>query len=129
MRGLAALLALPFVASGCTTYADDAVHAAMLSETPDNATRDLIRTYVFDVLGHDHIVDIEDLTRSDVMMARDRGRASATGRPRIVEPVEFRLELADTPDGPICRLVTDLPDAPALVLPREIGCNPVSSAI
>jgi len=123
------------LATGCATYAQEgpptAVYGATLSAAPDNAARDLIRTYVRDVIGPNYIVDIDTLTRSNKLVAVDRGRGQVAGRPIPVPDVIFRLELAETYDGPICRLVPQdgLTDMPVLVLPPEIGCHLLPNVI
>jgi hypothetical protein len=128
------ILAGAILATGCATYAQlpsDAVYGATLSETPDNATRDMIRTYVRDVIGPEYIVDVDALTRSNKLRAVDRGRGQVSGRPIPVPDVMFWLELAETYDGPICRLVPqgDIADAPVLVLPPEVACQLMPTVI
>jgi len=127
-------LALATCLVGCATQTDtmdSAVYSAALIDQPDNATRDLIRSYVFDTLGPDYIVDVGTLARTDRLTARDRGRGSATGQPILVPDVIFRLELTETEQGPICRLVPDsqLDDAAVLLLPPDIRCRRLPNEI
>lgn len=124
----ASCLTLATCLVGCATQTDaldGAVYSAALTDRPDNAVRDLIRTYIFDTLGPDYIVDVGTLTRTDRLTARDRGRGSAMGQPTLVPDISFRLEITETRKGPVCRLVPDseLGDAPVLLLPREIHCR------
>lgn len=119
---------------GCVTQADtmdSAIYSATLTDQPDNATRDLIRTYAFDTLGPDYIVDVGTLTRTDRLTAQDRGRGSAIGQPVLVPDVVFRLELTETEQGSICRLVPDaqVGDAPVLLLPPDIRCRRLPNEI
>lgn len=128
------LLACAALITSCTTYAQTpqtAVYGATLSDTPDNATRDMIRNFVRDVIGPDYIVDVDALTRSNKLLAVDRGRGQVSGRPIPVPDVAFLLELAETYDGPICRLVPqgEMSDAPVLVLPPEVACKLLPSEI
>lgn len=128
------LLACAALITSCTTYAQTpqtAVYGATLSDTPDNATRDMIRNFVRDVIGPDYIVDVDALTRSNKLLAVDRGRGQVSGRPIPVPDVAFLLELAETYDGPICRLVPqgEMSDAPVLVLPPEAACKLLPSEI
>lgn len=128
------ILACAALTTGCATYAQtpqSAVYGATLTDTPDSATRDMIRTYVRDIIGPDYIVDVDALTRSNKLLAVDRGRSQVSGRPIPVPDVIFQLELAETYDGPICRLMPqgEVRDAPVLVLPPEVACQLMSSVI
>jgi hypothetical protein len=119
---------------GCVTQTDkmdSAIYSATLTDQPDNATRDLIRTYVFDTLGPDYIVDVGTLTRTDRLTAQDRGRGSAIGQQVLVPDVVFRLELTETEQGSICRLVPDaqVGDAPVLLFPPDILCRRLPNEI
>lgn len=131
----AAFLCLAGVLSmtGCATAndaADESVHPAQFASPPTNATREIIRRYIYDTLGTDYLVDIDSLLESDTMIARDRGRAMASGRPIIAPDVEFRLELVSAPDETICQLVPvmDEPDKAALILPLDTDCRKISSS-
>lgn len=128
------LIAGAALATGCATYAQSPqtpVYGATLAAPIDNAARDLIRTYVRDIIGPDYIVDIDALSRSNKLHAVDRGQGQISGRPIPVSDVIFKLELAETYDGPICRLVMqgEAPDAPVLVLPPEIACQLMPATI
>jgi len=129
-----AILAGAALATGCATYAqtpETAVYGATLSTPVDNAARDLIRTYVRDTIGPAYIVDIDALTRSNKLRAVDRGQGQVSGRPIPVPDVIFKLELTETYDGPICRLVMqgEADNAPVLVLPPEVACQLMPSTI
>lgn len=133
IRGLNFLIGAALI-SGCATYAQNpqsAVYNATLSDMPESAARDMIRTYVRDVIGPDYIVDIDTLTRSHTLRAVDRGQGQVSGRPIPVPDVTFRLELTETYDGPICRLVppSEITDAPVLILPPEVACKLIPSVI
>ena len=123
------ILACAGLMTGCATYAQTpqtAVYGATLRDTPDSATRDMIRTYVRDVIGPDYIIDVDALTRSDKLRAVDRGRGHVSGRPIPVPDMTFKLELVEMYEGePICRLVPqgDIADAPVLVIPPEVACQ------
>jgi hypothetical protein len=133
----AVLLASAVLTSACATgYAQNAstaVYGASLAAPIDDMTRDLIRTYVRDTIGPDYIVDLETLTRSNTLRAVDRGRGQVSGRPIPVPDVTFLLELAETFDGPVCRLVPqggDLMGAAAtLILPPEVACQLLPTVI
>lgn len=117
------------VVTGCATHgaltSGTAVYGATLADAPDSATRDMIRTYVRDVIGPDYIADVDALTRSNKLRAVDRGRGQVSGRPIPVPDMTFLLELAETVDGPICRLVPqgEALGAPVLVLPQNVACQ------
>jgi hypothetical protein len=132
----AILLAGAALTSACaTSYAQNAstaVYGASLAAPLDDMTRDLIRTYVRDTIGPDYIVDLETLTRSNTLRAVDRGRGQVSGRPIPVPDVTFLLELAETFDGPVCRLVPQgalLGEAASLILPPEVACQLLPTVI
>lgn len=136
LKHVAVLLAGAALTSACaTSYAQNAstaVYGASLAAPIDDMTRDLIRTYVRDTIGPDYIVDLEALTRSNTLRAVDRGRGQVSGRPIPVPDVTFLLELAETFDGPICRLVPQgvlLEDAASLILPPEVACQLLPTVI
>ncbi len=118
--------------TGCVTStgtANGIVYEATLTNQPSNAVRDLIQTYIFDTLGPDYIVNVEELTRTDTLT--DRGRGQTIGRPIPVPNVRFHLELTEISQGPICRLVPelDLEDVPVLLLPPQTRCRLLPSEI
>ena len=132
----AILLASAVLTSACATgYAQNAstaVYGASLAAPIDDMTRDLIRTYVRDTIGPDYMVNLEMLTRSNTLLAVDRGRGQVSGRPIPVPDVTFLLELAETFDGPVCRLVPQgdlLGDAASLILPPEVSCQLLPTVI
>lgn len=134
-RGVILLAGAALTSACATTYAQDAstaVYGATLAAPLDDMTRDLIRTYVRDTIGPDYIVDLETLTRSNKLRAVDRGRGQVSGRPIPVPDVTFVLELAETYDGPICRLVPQgdlIGDAPVLILPPDVACQLMPTVI
>ena len=118
--------------TGCVTSAgttNGIVYGATLTNQPSNAVRDLIQTYIFDTLGPDYIVNVEELTRTDTLTERDRGQT--IGRPIPVPNVRFHLELTEISQGPICRLVPelDLEDVPVLLQPPQTRCRLLPSEI
>lgn len=122
------ILASAVLSTACATYANTPqapVYGAMLSETPNSQTRDLIHTYIRDTLGSDYSVNTEDLVTSNTLTATDRGRGQVSGRPIPKPDVMFKLELAEMTEGPVCRLVPQsyAPDAPVLLLPPEVVCT------
>ncbi|MEM9599868.1 MAG: hypothetical protein AAF926_02480 [Pseudomonadota bacterium] len=111
--------------SGCANLprTEPAVRPATLSDVTDPATRTLIRVHVRDVLGPGYMADIEALSHHGEMIARDNGRSQARGA-RIPLPDRlFRLEIAETENELICRLVPDQPDLDVLILPAGSGCD------
>ena len=101
--------------------------AARLAETPDDALRDLIRSHIQDVLGPDYIVDPAQLKGDGRLIAKDRGRATATGEVRLIPPAHFRLELSSLGEDAVCRLYRHDADTqtPDLILPDASVCVPV----
>lgn len=125
--GVLALTALTL--SGCKTVPPEPAKplAARLDASPDDALRDLIRTHVQDVLGPDYIVDPAQLKGDGRLIAKDRGRATATGEVRLIPPAHFRLELSSIDEDATCRLIRDDTgtDSPDLILPDASVCVPV----
>ena len=101
--------------------------AARLADAPDATLRDLIRTHIQDTLGSDYIVDPETLKGDGRLLAKDRGRATATGQVRLIPPAHFRLELTYRGEEPTCRMLRDDPDTdtPDLIFPDAGVCVPV----
>ncbi|MEL6686125.1 MAG: hypothetical protein AAFP97_00715 [Pseudomonadota bacterium] len=114
---------------GCETVLPHAKkpQAARLAEAPDAALRDLIRNHIQNTLGSDYIVDPEELKGDGRLLAKDRGRATATGQVRLIPPAHFRLELTYDGDEPTCKLLRDDPDTntPDLILTDANVCVPV----
>lgn len=123
-----ACLGLSALVTGCATYTQDPTqrtYNAVLTEPPDDQTRDLIRTYVNDHLGPDYVVDPDQLTRSHKLIATDRGRGHVTGQliPKI--DVTFILDRVEMSDGTICQIrgVHDNVTDETLTLPDTVSCE------
>ena len=134
MRVSLACVAVAFLMTGCATAeapGDEVVTPAVFTDAPSNATRELIRRYVYDTLGTNYIVDIDALMSSDRLIARDRGREVASGQPMIAPDVEFRLERIGSDDDHLCRLVPqdDQVDADPLMLPADTTCQDVTEEL
>lgn len=111
------------ILAGCTTAAPDRTLPATLADASDNKVRNLIRTFVADTVGGDYIVDPDMLTTSDTLIARNRGRGEAMGRPELVPDRTFKLVLVETRQGMVCQLRSDMDSDAVLTLPDGAGCD------